>query len=307
MGSMLNRITRVTRRNIFDYLRVSETSWSGGLDEVDFLGRIWNLNEMLSQDSRYDTAERDIVQHRVYNYDWDDDWVLSDTRFNLLDCADDRFLTFLSQTIHPVVRSDETEVKTLVDEFNRHLRADGFVLARAGQISGRVVYGGFAITATHAPASAIELNDLTLLDDPQVLQDHLDRVQRTITEDPPAAIGAAKELVESTLKVILDKTDRSYKNSDTIPALYKKVAVELRLDRESVPESVKGSQSAHKILGTFATTSHNLAELRNQLGLGHGRSSPSPALERHARLAFNTAVVIVEFLLDTWHARNATH
>lgn len=151
--------------------------------------------------------------------------------------------------------------------------------------------------------SAVRLSERTLLEDPTVLQDHLDRSRRTITLDPPAAIAAAKELVESTLKLILDETRVEYANGEDLPRLYKKVSVELKLNRESVPDSVRGSEAAQKILGKLTTTVSNLAEMRNQLGLGHGRTSPSPALGRHARLAFNAAVALVEFLLDTWHAR----
>lgn len=47
----------------------------------------------------------------------------------------------------------------------------------------------------------------------------------------------------------------------------------------------------------------SLAELRNQIGLGHGPARRSPALTRHARLAFNAGVAVVEFLLDIWHVR----
>jgi hypothetical protein len=43
--------------------------------------------------------------------------------------------------------------------------------------------------------------------------------------------------------------------------------------------------------------------LRNQLGTGHGRNKRSAALTRHARLAFNAASAVAEFMLDTWHAR----
>ncbi|MFK0224003.1 abortive infection family protein [Streptomyces vinaceus] len=46
-----------------------------------------------------------------------------------------------------------------------------------------------------------------------------------------------------------------------------------------------------------------MAELRNQLGLGHGRTTPSPALTRHARLALNSTVTVTEFVLDTWQDR----
>lgn len=300
-----NVITQLTRRNILDYLTIENVGWAGRLDEPEFLARIWDLNTMPSFDTRYESAAGDIHQHRVNNLDWEDDWIFGDPRFDLLGCADDRFVEFLAQVVHPVVRRDADEVQKLVEEFNRQLRPDGYVLVESGRISGRVIYGAARTTATHDPASALRLLERTLLEDASVLRDHLERVKRTIASDPPAAIAAAKELVESTLKVILDEANVEYGNGEDLPRLYKKVAVELKLNREAVPDSAKGSEAAQKILSTLTTTVFNLAEMRNQLGLGHGRTAPSPALERHARLAFNSAVTLVEFLLDTWHVRRA--
>jgi hypothetical protein len=49
----------------------------------------------------------------------------------------------------------------------------------------------------------------------------------------------------------------------------------------------------------------SLAELRNELGLGHGRNSASEALTRHARLAFDSTSAVAECMLDTWRARRA--
>jgi hypothetical protein len=296
-------ITPLSRRNIFDYLSMEKIAWAGRLDEPDFLGRIWDLSDMPSYDRRYSDAGGDIHQHRVNNWDWDEDWVFSDARFNLLGCADDRFLEFLAQMVHPVVRPSAEDSAKLVEELNRHLRPDGFALVETARISGRIVYGGVRITATPDPASAVHLAERTLLENPAVLRDHLDRIRRTISSDPPAAIAAAKKLVESTLKVILDETCVEYANGEDLPKLYKKVSAELKLNKESVPESAKGSAAAQRILNTLTATVFNLSEMRNQLGLGHGRTAPSPALERHARLAFNAAVTLVEFLLDTWHAR----
>lgn len=70
-----------------------------------------------------------------------------------------------------------------------------------------------------------------------------------------------------------------------------------------MPASAKGSEAAHKVLGSLNTVVFGMSELRNQLGRGHGRTTVSPALERHARLAFNTAVALTEFLYDTMQDR----
>jgi hypothetical protein len=115
-----------------------------------------------------------------------------------------------------VVRRDGDGATKLVDEFNRQFRPDGFVLVEVARISGRVVFGGARVTSVHEPESAVRLSNRSLLEDPTVLRDHLDRLQRTISSDPPAAIAAAKELVESTLKMILDETGVEYTNREDL-------------------------------------------------------------------------------------------
>ncbi|MDQ3422989.1 MAG: abortive infection family protein [Actinomycetota bacterium] len=222
---------------------------------------------------------------------------------NLMGCDDTTFVAFLAETVHPVVRSDAAEVTRLVTEFNTQLRPDGYQLTPTSFISGHPIYAGTRITASHTPATALKRPTRTLLDDHTALQDHLDSIQRTIGTDPPATIASAKELVETTYKLILDKRGITYGNRDDLGDLYKKVAAELSLNRESVPGSAKGSEAAKKTLGALNTTVFGLAELRNTLGRGHGRTAPSPALERHARLAFNAAVALTEFLFDTWQER----
>jgi hypothetical protein len=84
-------ITEVTRRNILDYLITREPPFSGRLSEVEFLGRIWNLQSMPSRDRRFENAYWDIWQHRVNNDDWDDHYLLY-TYLELLICDDEIFL-----------------------------------------------------------------------------------------------------------------------------------------------------------------------------------------------------------------------
>lgn len=298
-----NVITSLTRRNILDFLRMELVDWAGQLEEAEFVVRVWpNASELPSNDPRFTNALGDIHQHRWMNNDWDEDWLLYDSRFNLLGGPDETFMTFLSETVHPLVRPDEDVVAKLVEEFNRHLRRDGFQLTPRSTISGRTVYGGTRAGGGHNPATALSLPKRTLLEDHSALDDHLRAIERDLSSDPAGAIAGAKELVESMYKLILDKRGVAYGNED-LPKLYKKVAVELRLAKESVPASVKGSEAAHKVLTALNSTVFGLAELRNQLGRGHGRSTASPALERHARLAFNAAVTLTEFLYDTLQDR----
>ena len=102
-----NTISAATRRDVFDVLRLENVDWAGQLEEPDFLSRLYDLDELPSHDSRFRTMGQDIWQHRVNNpMDWDDDWVFSDSRLNLLRCPDSEFLSFLCEMLHPVVRPD---------------------------------------------------------------------------------------------------------------------------------------------------------------------------------------------------------
>jgi hypothetical protein len=71
-----------------------------------------------------------------------------------------------------------------------------------------------------------------LLDEPQALLEQLDRIAAGIANDPPAAIGAAKDLTESTLKFVLRDYGVAYdERSASLTDLHKLVANALGLSR----------------------------------------------------------------------------
>lgn len=149
----------------------------------------------------------------------------------------------------------------------------------------------------------LRLDEFDRLSKPEVLVRHLERIGGNLSDDPAAAIGSAKELVESTCKFVLDDYGITYGKRDSLLDLYKATAKALKINREAVRGNRKGSEAAQKVLQNLATSVQAMAELRNELGLGHGKTSNSPAIERHARLAFNAARTVVEFVLQTWHQR----
>lgn len=111
------------------------TAWSGTLDDVEFLGRLYNLDALPSTDRRYSSASGDVFMHRVMNpQDWDEDWIFHDQRFGLTD-SDDALLRFLAEMLHPAVRTDLAEVEELHAFLN-----DGYEIIQAGAISGAPVF-----------------------------------------------------------------------------------------------------------------------------------------------------------------------
>ena len=129
------------------------------------------------------------------------------------------------------------------------------------------------------PASAtLALERFDRLSEPLVLQKHLDRIASSLREDPAAAIASSKELAESTFKFVLDDYAVDHQPTESMLDLYKKTAAVLKIDREAVPDSAKGSKAAQRVLQNLATAVQSLAELRNELGLGHGQDTAESGL-----------------------------
>jgi Abortive infection C-terminus len=172
-------------------------------------------------------------------------------------------------------------------------------LVRSLQRDGASIDDEARLTFSGGPP-VLPIERFHLLDEPQALLEQLDRITAGIANDPPAAIGAAKDVTESTFKFVLRDYGIAYdERNASLTDLYKLVANALGLTRDAVPDSAKGSQAAHKILQNLSTAVQSLAELRNILGTGHGRTAPNPALARHARLAANASRTVVEFVLET--------
>ena len=153
-------ITDITRRNLFDELATGGIRWNGRLDELEFLRPLFpDLDDLPSKDPRFQTMVADVTKHCIEDPgDWDRDWVFSDERLDLLACADEKFLKFLSDMVHPRVRSDRREAAKLITIINRHLAPDGWQLGEVGQISGRPVYCGLPIPSKNqvSPGAASE-------------------------------------------------------------------------------------------------------------------------------------------------------
>lgn len=139
-----SRITDVTRRRLVEGL--VSTVWSGVLNEVEFLGRLYDLDTLPSNDSRYTTARQDIIQHCIANVDFRDGWIFDDQRFGLAD-SDGGLLRFLAEMLHPAVRTNLVEVEQLHDFLNRTLVHDGYEIVQVDAISGAPVFAGRRIGA----------------------------------------------------------------------------------------------------------------------------------------------------------------
>jgi hypothetical protein len=297
------RITAVTRQAIADLVTLErDYFWLGKLDEVAFLGTLYDLKALPSTDSRFKNAASDIWQHCVNNNDWDDSWVFSDPRFDLLNGSDEEFLRFVVRTVHPLVRRDDV-AERMVADLNTALAPDKYELYPEGDISGRKIYTWRRTDGFHGDRPAALTVDRAILGDRTTLDRHLRRIEPNISADPEAAIGSCKELVESVFFQILDAHGIAHKRSDDLPTLYKAVNKALDLAGSSVDADPGASTAVNGLLRALAGSVQSLGELRNRAGTGHGRATSSTAGRPHARLALNSTVAITEFLFDIWETR----
>lgn len=302
-------ISRATRKNVVDWLTIEGVAWSGRLEDIEFLERAFDLDELPSTDPRFRNARQDIWQHRVNNFDWDDAWVYSDSRFGLKEGTDEVFLRFLCEMLHPVVRPDVAEARRLAHELNDLLKADGFELVESSKIGDRPVWA--ARRRSLAGAQALPaVRHAKAVFDADYVNTQITRMEAAVDPDPALAIGTAKELVETTCKAILEARSKPPPKAADLPKLVRLVSEELHLVPEGVPDSSRASETIRRVLGSLGTLVDGIAELRNAYGTGHGQAPRARGLgPRHAKLVVGAAATLAVFLYETHayreHAENA--
>ena len=148
----VNRLTELTKRDIYELFRDGYTvndffmpeqikyPYYGRLEERQFLERIYDLENIKSNDPRYMNAKADIIQHTISNDDYPYCWVFQDDRFELNKGTDETYLRFICEIFDPVVRDEKKEWKEFLERVNDLIRADGYELYIKGYISGRAKY-----------------------------------------------------------------------------------------------------------------------------------------------------------------------
>ncbi len=296
----MNKITEVTRSNIFDFIRVENLQWSGRLEEVDFLSRIFNLSELPSSDHRFNDMAGDIWQHRVNNpNDWPDDWIYSDHRLDLLNCDDSVLLQFLCETIHPLVRRDPTETKRLQQIYNDLLKMDGFEIIEKTKVSGHPIFAARIIISDNVVAkrSNTEINKKL---NAEYVANQINLMETSIEKSPYIAIGVAKELIETCCQKVLTERNIKIDKKWDLLDLVKNTNKILKLTPDDILDQQKASKTIRTILGSLSAVVHGICELRNDYGSGHGKDLKFKGLNsRHAKLAVGAASTLAIFILET--------
>ena len=289
-------VSDLTRHHLAEAL--DEFSLPGKRDLLEMLRQHWPSIDHTP--SSYDIFEGsladDIHRHAVRNDDWSNSEILE--RAGFLTCSQAKLFQFLEDVLHPI-RRDSEEQERIAAKLNPILRRDGYCLAPSGRISGYPVYKIRETTATGVqPADELISQALISFDEGGVHQAWQKALDRRVS-DPEGAITAAKTLLETVCKHIVDEAGESYSENDDLPKLYGTAAECLNLAPSQHSEKVFKS-----ILGNCQSVVGNLAGLRNKLGDSHGQGKRYVRPQaRHAELAVNLAGSMAMFLVSTWNAR----
>lgn len=129
---------------------------------------------------------------------------------------------------------------------------------------------------------------------PEIIR-QLDRLRRDLADDLPAAIGHAKELVESACKTILDQTGPGA-GSD-FPALVTAALHAVGRHAQQVDQRDPDSQLLKRLFGALQSQLEAIAGLRNRVGTGHGRAGDVTLDAPLARLVIGQTLQAVAYLL----------
>ena len=187
---------------------------------------------------------------------------------------------------------DTNKNKEWLEKLKKKLLQDGFEfinrkLSSVGQV-----------------ANFDDLQNATDLLDKTHFQEYIERIKKSVTDDPSLAIGSTKELVEATLKTILSKQNIIFDKDDDVPKLLKSVQKALELVPDDVDDAKKGANIIKILLSNLGQVVIKLTELRNLYGTGHGKEKIRKGLtERHAKLAVGAGITLSTFLLETFEHR----
>lgn len=290
-------VSDITRQHIAEAL--NDVSLAGSRPLLDLIQEHFpEIRRIKSYRSLDESLADDLHRHMVLN---EDDWsnIHALEQVGFLTCSQARIFRFLEDVLYPG-RRDQRDQERIVAKLNPILRRDGYCLAPSRQISGYPIYKVTATAATGAqPADSLISQTLQSFDESGVHAAWQKALDRRVS-DPEGAITAAKALLETVCKHIIEVSGESYGENDDLPKLNGIAADCLNLAPSQHSESVFKA-----ILGNCQAVIGGLAAIRNKLGDAHGqgRRAVKPS-SRHAELAVNLAGTMALFLISTLNARH---
>lgn len=142
------------------------------------------------------------------------------------------------------------------------------------------------------------LSEVNAVKDVVDLRVYIERIENSLPSDPQQAIGATKELLEATMRTIMDRRGVIGVDKFDFPKLTNACFAELGLSDQAPPSS-KSEGYIRRISSNARKMIETVNELRNLAGTGHGHivgkeESLSP---RDASLVASNGLILAAWLL----------
>lgn len=135
------------------------------------------------------------------------------------------------------------------------------------------------------------------------VDEHAARIRLGMRDDPPLAIGAAKELLETVFKAILGLEGTGKETKLDLPDLAKKVNIALGLDDQGTRGDEPGAKQRRGVLKGLNSIVNGIGEIRNEgFGTGHGVYGRPELDVATARLVVTAAAAAATFYIEAYAA-----
>lgn len=162
----------------------------------------------------------------------------------------------------------------------------------------RYVQGG--IVSTSAASPSLSLKDIIKKHDITSINTEFDRALKNIESNPPEAVSAACNILESICKVYIEDEGLEMPKKLDLQPVWAVVRADLGFD----PKKVEDRDLKEILSGMFAAV-NGIAALRSHASSAHSPGRKRYNLEpRHARLAIHSAHTIASFIMETWEKKN---
>jgi hypothetical protein len=291
-STCINKRDYYEREFIEEISQEAKVNFHGRLDEIDFLKRVFELEELEGTDSRFDNVLEDIYQHRIRNDDWEDDWVFDYEPFNLEHCDDEILLNFIAEAFNPYVRDENKPWRKLLEKINGLVMEDGYKFYVKKKISGNEIFG-FKEKMNKRVLLEEEIHE-TLSS--QFIDENIRKCKEKLEiDDYSGAITNARTLVEEILLSIEEKiTGDRQKNDGNISKMYRRVKSIMNFD----PSNNEVEETLKQILGGLNSIVIGLGNLRSKASDSHATNYKPD--KHHAVLAVNAAFTFVDFIFSSY-------
>lgn len=152
---------------------------------------------------------------------------------------------------------------------------------------------GTVLSAAETAAARLQVDEM---------RRQVERIRRDYADDPEAAVGQAKELIETVCKTILGMTGGA-EGMVRFPALVKQTYLHLGIDPSQVEGATVEAQAARELVGGVTKILNATDTLRNARGTGHGRSGSPLIDDAVARMTVGMVLAAVVYLAEVFEAR----